>query len=394
MSRSAANLVQRVAHLTSVHTVRDVRIFQKECVSLSEAGYDVVVVGIGDSSRNPSEPEIIGLTAASSRIKRMTLTTMSVLRAGLRSKASIFHLHDPELIPAGLFLKMIGRRVIFDCHEFVIPDLLEKSYLPAAIKRLVAWFVQGALFLADTCFDAIIVAAPANLRGFRNRNAIVINNYAEWEVPEVLPSRFADRGPILAYTGMIVEERGIQEIVRALEIVARRTPVTLLLAGEFQSPELLDKMRQLPGWRHVDYRGQVARTEVRQILDQSVAGLVIFHDIGNHRENSPNKLFEYMARGLPTIMSDFPAWKERFGPTDACLCVDPYDPEAIAEKITYLITNRAQAEEMGKNALHAARTTFHWNVECEKLLELYARLIGKPVATRTQREEIVPICAE
>ena len=37
----------RVCHMTSAHPAEDVRIFQKECVSLAKAGYDVYLVERG-----------------------------------------------------------------------------------------------------------------------------------------------------------------------------------------------------------------------------------------------------------------------------------------------------------------------------------------------------------
>lgn len=39
----------KVCHMTNVHGVEDVRIFQKECVSLAKAGYEVYLVERGES---------------------------------------------------------------------------------------------------------------------------------------------------------------------------------------------------------------------------------------------------------------------------------------------------------------------------------------------------------
>lgn len=385
---------QRVAHLTSVHPLRDVRIYDKECKSLFAAGYDVVVVGVGDSSRNPHEPAIIGLRNTHGRLGRMLFTTISVLRAGLRTGARVFHLHDPELIPVGLLLKLLRRRVIFDCHEFVVADTLAKFYLPAPLRLAAAGVARAALFLADKCFDAIVVATPAIRIGFTNRNLVVVNNYPEWDEPALSPAPIRDRAPAFAYVGAISEGRGIREILLALDIVAMRTQIKLILAGESCPPDFMKEIQQLPGWRHVEYRGRIPREEVPLLLSRVVGGLVTLHDVAGFAKSNPIKLFEYFAAGLPAIISHFPDWVERFGPTGACLIVDPRKPDELAEKMLWLIENRTLAQAMGERGFEVARNNYSWIGEREKLLGLYAKLIGKPAADTSAPQEILPICAE
>ena len=372
--RVACNM--RVAHLTSVHLVRDVRIYQKECRSLYDAGYDVVLVGIGDSFDDPSGPRLVGIHRSRWRAARIASAWIHVLRQAVRTRAGLFHLHDPELIPLGVILKLLGKRVIFDCHEYYATDMLDRAYIPAPLRKFLSVAVHLALRMADRCFDGIVVAAPGMLRDFSNRNATLINNYPEWEIGPAGKRNFKKRPPLIAYAGVIAERRGIREMLDALEIVAQRTEVRLLLAGKFAPPELMDEMRGHPAWRFVDYRGLVPRNEVKLLLEDAVAGLVIFWDIGNHRESSPNKLFEYMAAGLPTIVTDFPTWRILLGPLGASLMVDPRDPKAIAEKICWILANRDEAEQMGRQGQQGVREQFSWKSESKKLIELYGTVLS------------------
>jgi glycosyltransferase involved in cell wall biosynthesis len=372
----------RVAHLTSVHSPTDVRIYDKECCSLFEEGYDTVVVGPGESRDDGCRPRVSGVVISRSRAERLLRTIPSVLRHALEVDAEIFHLHDPELIPVGLVLKAMGKKVIFDSHEDIVVDILEKTYLPPAARHLCSGIGRALLFLADNCFDAIVAATGDIANNFTNRNTTTINNFPEWracELEQFIGVDFANRRPIVAYVGGISADRGIIEMVQALELVARTTPVTLVLAGPFQSPELEKEVRGLFGWRFVDYRGKLARSKVLELLAEAVCGLLVLHPTGNYLRSNPIKLYEYLALGLPVIMSDFPAWRELFSTLNIGVFVNPHDPRQIAESIGWILANRRHAAHMGERGRHAVGEQFNWTSERTKLLGLYRNLLGSIV---------------
>src|SRR4051812_34034533 len=113
--------IVRVVHLSSGHDADDARIFWKECLSLAEAGYDVRFVVPGDLAARSENPHTavrtVFVSRRSSRLGRLTISPLSVLAAGLWQNGEVYHFHDPELLPAGFLLRLLGKRVIYDVHE-------------------------------------------------------------------------------------------------------------------------------------------------------------------------------------------------------------------------------------------------------------------------------------
>ena len=73
----------------------------------------------------------------------------------------------------------------------------------------------------------------------------------------------------------------------------------------------------------------------------SLVGMVTLFPESNYIVSLPNKMFEYMAIGLPVIASNFPLWREIIEDNNCGICVDPLDSKAIRNAIQYLIDNPA-----------------------------------------------------
>jgi hypothetical protein len=52
-----------------------------------------------------------------------------VYRKALKTDADIYHLHDPELMPLGLLLKLQRKKVIYDVHENLPKQISIKHWI-------------------------------------------------------------------------------------------------------------------------------------------------------------------------------------------------------------------------------------------------------------------------
>jgi glycosyltransferase involved in cell wall biosynthesis len=110
---------------------------------------------------------------------------------------------------------------------------------------------------------------------------------------------------------------------------------------------------------------------VKRILKKSKVGVVTFLPFGNHTNSQPNKLFEYMAQGIPIVASNFEMWKAIIEDFHCGICIDPYNPEEIAEAIQTILQNSKASEMMGINGRNAVLGQFNWDTEEKKLYSVY-----------------------
>ena len=120
------------------------------------------------------------------------------------------------------------------------------------------------------------------------------------------------------------------------------------------------------------------------LQSRSGIGLVTYLPLQYSITGLPNKLVECMALGLPVVCSDFPLYREVAGATGAGILVDPTKPGQIADAIESLVRNPALAHRMGEAGKAAVRSRFNWQMESEKLLDLYRELVGLPYGNATR----------
>jgi glycosyltransferase involved in cell wall biosynthesis len=365
----------KICHITTVHNEGDIRIFHKMCVSLAtDSGNQVYLIVPNAIPRNEHGVEILSfISDTENRKERIKKAGQKALEIAKELKADIYHLHDPELLKIGISLKkQTGSKVVFDSHEDVPKQLLDKIWIPVYQRSLLSWMYQKYERFVCSRLDGVISVTPIICERFRKfqKNVSLIANY-----PDLNELTFSEKkdefSRTICYVGGIFKTRGIIELVRALE----NTDIKLLLAGTFESDELSQSVMALPGWKNVTYYGQVDRIEIKKILEKSEIGVVTLHPTKSYLESYPIKLFEYMAAGIAILASDFPLWRTITDPAQCANYVDPLNASEIKTVLLEMLKNPVETRQKGINGKIAVQNNYNWKSEFEKLQSFYLKLI-------------------
>ena len=375
-----------VCHITTVHQPFDTRIFHKECVSLARAGYDVHLVACHDRDEVVDGVRIHALPRPPGRLRRMLCwpwRAVAVAR-GIRPRPAVYHIHDPELLPAAQALRLGGERVIFDVHENIAADILYKPYWSPGVRRAVSWAYRQAERLLTAGLPTVHVLAEI-ARTYCGRRVVVRNLPLRRQIDE---STAEAAGPPphrhrLVYLGVVSTERGAGTMLEVMRrLLGRGVDCELVVVGPVHEAHLAERLTDeaasddLAG--RVILRGALPYPAAMAEVKAADLGLCLFHPVPNNLTSLPNKLLEYLSMGTAVVASDFECWRPYVRGTGGGIQVDPLDPVQIADGIEDLLRRPRQVRRMGELGRAAVRERLCWEVEQEKLLALYRSLAGPP----------------
>lgn len=379
-----------IVHLSSVRTANDIAVFGRACCALARAGHEVSYAVPASADHVAENIRILAIRKPGRlRLQRMLFTTWSAYRRAVRVPADLFYVHDPEMLPMALLLRMRGARVIYYAHEDAPRDVMSRHYLPMPFRPVVARFVEAVERFVCPRLTALVAATDTIATRMRSLHpqVITVHNYPRLDMLEGPTVRWMDRPHAVVYFGCISLVRGILEILEALALLPEGSPARLVLAGQFSPPSLAGEMMRHPGWRRVEWLGHVDPARIPQLLLTARAGLVVYHPEANHLTAEPYKLFEYMAAGIPVIASDFSHWRNIISSARCGMLVDPGNPVEISRAIDTLVADTELAEQLGAHGRRFARDQCDGDRETDKLSELCERIVRMPEPRRRLEQE-------
>ena len=370
----------RICHLTTVHDWNDVRIFVKMCRSAVLDGFRVDLVApvaFSNPATDTGGVTVHPLRKYRRRLLRASLGTVRAIRSAVGIRAAWYHVHDPELLPLVLVLRLLQRRVVFDFHEEFSAQIRNKPYVGRGSRAIASALARCWEFLLCWAATRVVAATPyiRQRLPYRKTLATIVCNYPtldEFAAPS--PRPFDERPRIAYYVGAVSATRGCFEMIRAGRLLADSgSRIAMRIAGPLESQDLDLRAREAAASSTVSLLGRRTRGQVIADLGSARVGIVVLQPIANYLNSLPVKMFEYMAAGIPVVASDFPLWKEIVSGANCGLTVDSRDPTQIADAIERLVDDTDLAQRMGRGGRQAVEAIYQWAHEWDRLRRLYGR---------------------
>ncbi len=276
---------------------------------------------------------------------------------------------------------------IYASDPLACPAALPLSYLPwlrfvyhehdspgepaGSSQRLVSWARKGIARRAACC----VLPNEERLQRFRAETGTRQPAFCVWNCPSNHEIAF-QRGPAnssfwVLYHGSIVPDRLPLDVVRALAHLPERVKLRVIgyetVGSVGYTRRLCEYARKLGVDRRIEVLGVLPRRfELMEWCRRCDAGLALMplrtNDI-NQRSmtGASNKAFDYLASGLPLVVSDLPDWRAAYVEPGYALACDPEDSESIAGAVRTFLDDPERARSMGERGRQ--RIAAEWNYE-------------------------------
>lgn len=365
-----------ICHVISGYFRDNPRIFERQCLSLHDIGYEVTILtNDGGSKEIVSGINIIPTQVYfESRLKVIIFATFQFIREAKKINADYYQLHSPELLPLGLILKLFRKKVLYDAHEDIQNHILDKERIPKYFRKFLSKIVTALMDFSLRIFDGLLT--PHNHVYDKlirlNKNTKLITNFPKTlSKAELKSEEYMQRDNILCYSGTVYPHSSQPEIITAIKDLHN---ISYHIAGVI-SDDMKPMFTELESNKRFRFLGYLPANKLSDFYTKSTIGICVINYMGNlgFRKGTfaVNKIFEYMASGLPIICSDYDLWKEFVERYNCGICVEPMNAEQIKGAIEFLSLNKNIAYKMGQNGKNAILKEFNWAKEEKKYLSLF-----------------------
>jgi glycogen synthase len=342
--------------------------------------------------RVPEDPSL--LSFADDLLAWTMALNHALTRAGLAVCAEdppdVVHAHDWLVAHAATTLEdHLGVPLVTTLHATEAGR--HQGWLPGPLNRSIhsiEWWLADRSRRVVTCSAAmrsevtrLFDLAPEKLDEIPNGV-----DAARWAVPAdrvaAARARWAPSGPLVAYGGRLVHEKGVQDLLAAVPALRRRHPgLRVVVAGTGPAADdLRAQARTLRLGGTVTFAGFIPDGDLAALVAAADAAVV-----PSRYEPFGLVALEAAAAGTPVAVADVGGLAEIVADGRTGLRFPPADPAALADAVDRLLADPA----LGRRLVTAARADlaarYTWPVVADRTVSTYERaILDRPTSTRPE----------
>jgi glycosyltransferase involved in cell wall biosynthesis len=341
----------------------------KICTSLSDAGFEVKLVGRRRKSSVSLKPKAFfqhRLYVFFDKGKLFYLEyNIRLFFYLLFQRTDIFCAIDLDTILPNIFAgKIRNKKIAYDAHEYFteVPEVIHRPKIQKIWKRVERFSVPKT----DLCYTVSQSLAELFQEEYKKTFHLIRN------CPTLahLPASYKTEAPFILYQGALNKGRGLEELIKSMQML----PLKLKIAGEGDlSQELRELVQNLHLTDKVEFLGYVYPDDLKVLTPKAFLGYNLLENLGkSYYYSLSNKFFDYIHALVPSLNNDFPEYKYINLQYEVGLLAEPI-AEDIAEKVNRLLNDNLLYKQLQENCLRA-REVYNWQHEGKELIRMYEAL--------------------
>lgn len=350
--------INKIAVVAYTTFSTDTRV-QKEAYAAKEAGYDLDIYTLNDSSVsdynifNFIRSNIVQYKGHSkfnyifSYFKFFVYCLFSLSWNYPKHKYKYIHVHNMPnfLVFSAVIPKLFGSKVLLDIHDLMPEIFAVKFKLPIThplIKMLNLEERLSATFANEIIATNKFHVKRFKANGIMNKNITEVVNVADEEIfypPKV--KNYEQEKLIIAYPSTLAKRLGIDSLIEAVELLKNRNILCLLKIygdGEYRI-QISNMIEEKELNEYIELSSSfVSLEKLSQELDNALIGVIPLPSNLSNDIAMPVKIYEFFAKKICVVATDLHLLKECFN--SSVLFYQESNSKDLADKIEYLYHNR------------------------------------------------------
>ncbi len=357
--------------------VTDQRV-HKTCLTLSELGFEVLLVGRRLPDSLPMDKRPYGhhrmkllFTKGPFFYAEFNIRLFFFL---LTHKFDLLTSNDLDtLLPNYLISRIKNKPLVYDSHEYFteVPELVNRPFVQKIWKR-----IEKSIFPRLTDVFTVNQSIAHLFEKDYGKKVHVVRNIPFKKTVNQTKSRKELGLPedkfimILQGSGINID-RGSEEMVEAMQYIEG---AILLIVGSGDVIDILQSMAQHPDIKgKVIFKPRQPYNSLMQFTANADMGLTLDKDTNlNYRYSLPNKIFDYIQAGIPVLASDLPEIRKIIEQYDIGDFIPGHKPIEISKKVNEIMNNKTRLNNWKRNLTFAAEN-LTWEKESETIKQVYSK---------------------
>ena len=239
--------------------------------------------------------------------------------------------------------------------EFAIEmGILRNPVLIALSRRLECFLYRHAdhlLVNSPAYRDYLVEKGVPSERISLVPNGVDVSMFNPADQGKAVRERFGlGDGCVVAYAGAIGPANNLGVLLQVAERLRHLPAIRFLIVGDGKDRDRLEAEAGHAALHNVTFTGPLPKTEMPQVLAAADVCVAILRDIPMFRTTYPNKVFDYMAAGRPTVLAIDGVIRSVVEEARAGVYVRPDDVPAMAGAISGLCADAELRRSMGASA--------------------------------------------